>query len=98
MRLGNDHQREERYISTGRYQELAHHDAPRTGTLPSKLYPPQSRYPRDLSMVHLNRTRPLQDLEPNDMLIGKDGQLRQADFGLAREFGEYVDVAQDVTM
>jgi cyclin-dependent kinase 7 len=29
-----------------------------------------------------------QDLKPNNLLIGADGQLKLADFGLARDFGD----------
>ena len=31
---------------------------------------------------------PSQDLKPNNLLIASDGQLKIADFGLAREFSE----------
>ncbi|KAI9033324.1 kinase-like domain-containing protein [Hyaloraphidium curvatum] len=34
------------------------------------------------------------DLKPNNLLIAKDGQLKLADFGLAREFGDFVDIAR----
>ena len=30
----------------------------------------------------------LQDLKPNNLLIASDGQLKLADFGLARDFGD----------
>jgi len=29
-----------------------------------------------------------QDMKPNNLLVGKDGQLKLADFGLARDFGD----------
>lgn len=34
------------------------------------------------------------DLKPNNLLIGRDGQLKLADFGLAREFGDYVELSR----
>ena len=30
----------------------------------------------------------MQDLKPNNLLIAKDGELKIADFGLAREFAD----------
>jgi cyclin-dependent kinase 7 len=30
----------------------------------------------------------MQDMKPNNLLLGRDGQLKIADFGLARDFGD----------
>ena len=41
-------------------------------------------------MTLINKTgTPIQDLKPNNLLIAADGQLKLADFGLARDFGDY---------
>ena len=38
--------------------------------------------------VHLNSSDFNQDLKPNNLLLASDGQLKIADFGLARDFAD----------